>query len=54
MSIFLILFQYYFDMNIYLGILEIILGAIVYFAVLFLVKGIEKEDFQLVKNLIRK
>ncbi len=54
MSAFLLYYQYYFDMNIYLGIIEIIIGAGIYFVILFLVKGIKKEDFELVKNLLKK
>lgn len=54
MAAFLLYFQFYFDMNIYLGILEIILGAIIYFTILFLIKGITKQDFELIKSLIKK
>ena len=35
------------DMNIILGIFEVILGIIIYFTVMFLIKGVTKEEFLL-------
>ena len=54
MALFLLLFNSIVDMNWFFGILEIILGAGIYFGVLILVKGVGREDFKLVKSLIRK
>jgi len=41
-------------MNLFFGILEIILGAGIYFGVLILIKGVGREDLDLVRGLIRK
>jgi stage V sporulation protein B len=54
MALFLIWFSSVVDMNIYFGILEIILGAGIYFAVMFLIKGIKGEDLNLLRGLIRR
>jgi O-antigen/teichoic acid export membrane protein len=54
MALFLIYFSYFIDMNIYFGILEIFLGAGIYFAIMFLIKGIKGEDLNLVKDLIKR
>jgi O-antigen/teichoic acid export membrane protein len=54
MSIFLLSFKYLINMNILWGILEIILGAGIYFGLLILFKGITKEDFYLVKSLFKR
>jgi len=51
---FLLIFNNLVDMNLFFGILEIILGAGIYFGVLILIKGVGKEDWELVKNLIKK
>jgi len=53
MSLFLMLFNYLVDMNFLLGVIEIILGAGIYFIVLILIKGINKEDWELIKTLRR-
>ena len=37
------------DMTLVLGIIEIFLGIFIYFIVLFLIKGITKEDFKLIE-----
>ena len=44
------------DMNYLIGFLEIILGVIIYFSVMLLIKGIKKEDIFLIKKIfpIRK
>ncbi|MCF7910684.1 polysaccharide biosynthesis C-terminal domain-containing protein, partial [Candidatus Pacearchaeota archaeon] len=49
---FLIAFNYFLDINIYLGILEIFLGAIIYFLVLWILREIKTEDLNLLKGLI--
>lgn len=54
MSIFLLAFNYFIDMNLFFGIIEILLGAGIYFGVLILTKGINKEDFELVKNIFKR
>ncbi len=51
MVIFLLAFNYFVGLIWPLAIIEIILGALIYFAVMFLIKGIRKEDFRLVKLL---
>ena len=53
MSAFLFAFNHLVNMNIFIGTLEIILGAGIYFGVLMLVKGVTKEDLKLIKNLHR-
>jgi len=54
MSTFLFVFNYFTNMNLLLGLLEIILGIIIYFGVILLTKGITKEDLELIKGLIKK
>lgn len=39
------------DMNLFLGLGEIILGAIIYFFIMFLIKGINKGDIEIFKKL---
>jgi len=51
MAMFLVWFNSIVDMNIYLGILEIFLGAGIYFIVLWMFKGIGREDINFLKNL---
>ncbi len=53
MSIFLFIFNKIVDMNIWYGLLEIFIGVSLYFGVLFLLKGIDKEDFKLIKSAIK-
>ena len=54
MALFLLAFNSFINMNLFFGILEIILGAGIYFGVLILIKGVGKEDFKLLKSLIPK
>jgi len=54
MVLVLALFTYFVDMNLFLGIIEILLGILVYFGVLWLVRGIGKEDFKLLKFFSRR
>ena len=42
------------DMNLISGIIGVLIGIIVYFAVLFLIKGISREDFKLVNSLLKR
>ena len=51
MSAFLLAFNYLVNMNLFFGAIEVVLGAGIYFGVLILIKGITKEDFELIKNL---
>jgi hypothetical protein len=48
------LFNSVIDMNIYLGILEILVGAGIYFGVMFLIGGVERGDLKLLRGLIRR
>lgn len=41
------------DMNVLYGILEIFVGVLVYFGLMFLMRGISKKDFYLIKEIIR-
>ncbi|UZE93665.1 MAG: oligosaccharide flippase family protein [Candidatus Pacearchaeota archaeon] len=48
---FLIVYNYFVRLNLLLGITEILLAVIIYFVVMWLIKGITKEDFKLVQYL---
>ncbi len=52
MAGFLILFNSFIDMNLYWGILGIILGVGIYFLVMVLLNGITKEDLDLLKKIV--
>ena len=54
MSIFLLIFNHFINMNIFWGIVEIIFGAGIYFGVLILMKGIDKNDLFLIKSVFNK
>ena len=54
MVIFLVSFNYFVNMNLFFGIIEIFLGALIYFGVLWLIKGVGKEDFDLIKTLVKR
>jgi O-antigen/teichoic acid export membrane protein len=54
MVIFLFLFNYFIDINILFGIIEVIFGAGIYLGVLILSKGVTKEDFDLIKGLFKR
>ncbi len=54
MTIFLILFTQLVDMNWFLGVVEVILGAGIYVAVLYAIRGIEKKDINLMKRIFMK
>ncbi len=51
MAIFLLVFNYIISINLIWLIIEIILATLVYFATLFLIKGLTKEDLQLLKYI---
>ncbi|MDP3966124.1 MAG: flippase [archaeon] len=54
MSMFLYAFNQFIDINLFTGIIEIILGAGIYFGVLVWLGGLNKDDWDLLKTLIRK
>ena len=54
MALFLLLFNKFVDMNIFWGIVELLLGVVIYFGVLILTKGVTNEDWKLLKSLIKK
>jgi O-antigen/teichoic acid export membrane protein len=54
MSIFLLAFNHLVNMNILFGIIEVILGAGIYLVFLILLKGINKDDWTLIKSLFKK
>ena len=54
MCAFLLGFNHFVNMNIFFGIMEIIIGAGIYLGSLILLKGINKEDFQLIKSIFKK
>lgn len=54
MSLFLLLFNNYIDINLIYGATEIILAAGIYFGVMILIKGVKKEDWMLLRSLIKK
>jgi O-antigen/teichoic acid export membrane protein len=51
MSAFLVAFNYLVDMNLFFGVIEVILGILIYFGVLIITKGINKEDLKLIRDL---
>ena len=54
MSLFLWGFSHIVDMNIFFGAVEIILGIGIYFGVLILVKGVNDEDWTLIRGIFKK
>lgn len=50
MSLFLLVFNHFVDINLFWGILEIILGICIYFGVLRLTHGINSGDWELLRN----
>lgn len=54
MSAFLFLFNRIFDISLWSGIIEIILGILVYFGVMILIGGFGKEDLDLIKMVLWK
>jgi O-antigen/teichoic acid export membrane protein len=54
MSFFLFLFNSFVDMNLFFGIIDILCAAIVYFGCLILMKGVNKDDWNLIKNIFKR
>ena len=54
MSLFLLVFNHFVNMNIFFGVIEVIFGAGIYLGILIMTKGINKEDFGLIKNLFKR
>jgi len=50
MATFLFLFNSFLNINLFLGILEVILAMVIYFSLLYVFGGIEKEDINLLKE----
>ena len=42
------------ELNLFIGVLTVILGAAIYITVMFLIKGLVKEDIRLVKHLLKR
>lgn len=53
MSLFLLAFHNFVNINIWWGICEIIVGIVIYLGFLILLKGITKEDFKLIKSVVK-
>ena len=51
MLAFLFIYDYFVALNIFTGIIMILLAIVIYFTVMFAIKGIKKEDFKLIKIL---
>lgn len=51
MLVFIILFDYLIVMNIFIGLVTVLLALLIYFGIMFLIKGIKKEDIELLKSL---
>lgn len=54
MSLFLLVFNHFVNINLFFGVIEIIFGAGIYFGVLIIKKGITREDLELLKSLYKK
>lgn len=54
MALFLLIFQSLIEMNILSGSVMIILSIIIYFSFMFLIKGLVKEDLNLLRNIFNK
>ena len=54
MSLFLTIFNSYYDINIFLGILEIVLASMIYLTSLYLLGGIKKDEIYIIKLFIPK
>lgn len=53
MSLFLFLFNKSVNMNLFLGIFEVVSGALIYILLLIMLRVLNKEDWGLLKNLIK-
>ncbi len=54
MAFFLFAFNNFVDINIFYGIIEIILGAGIYLGIMVLTKGITKEDWNILESLFKR
>ena len=54
MALFLFVFNYFVNMSLLLGVIEVLLGAAIYIGALIWIKGIKKEDWILIKSLFRR
>jgi O-antigen/teichoic acid export membrane protein len=54
MSLFLIVFNYLTELNLFLGIIEVIGGIAVYFGTFFLIKGIKEEDWKIINGILKR
>ena len=54
MSLFLLIYDKLVDLNLFYGIVEVIIGAGIYFGVLILIKGVTKQDWNILKSLIKR
>jgi O-antigen/teichoic acid export membrane protein len=54
MSLFLLIFNKLVNMNIFLGIIEVIIGTSIYLVSLILLKGVNKEDWNIIRSLFKK
>jgi len=50
MGIFLVLFDRFVDVNAFTGVIEVAFGAGICFGTMFLIGGLTREDFELLKN----
>ena len=41
-------------MSVFLGVVEISFGVLVYFFVMILIKGVTKEDFFIIKEVLKR
>ena len=53
MAIFIVVFNIFIEMSLIFGVIEIILAALVYFIVMWMIKGIKLEDITLLKSIIK-
>jgi len=51
MASFLIVFNLFINVNIFIGIIEVLLGVLIYFIVLYLIKGFDKNDVLMFKGI---
>lgn len=54
MSLFLFFFNRFMNINLFFGLVEILGGIIIYFSILILIKGVSREDWKIIKSVIKK
>jgi O-antigen/teichoic acid export membrane protein len=54
MSLFLLFFNKIVNMNLFFGIIEVLGGILIYFVVLIIIKGVTKEDWDLLRSLVKE